>query len=153
MQGERDWGRHILPGSALPIICTHREALGGSWLSLEVPLWVTARQEKTSEELLCMAFKDSRLNQTRIIIPWDSLLSESRHTPLFSEAGGLCLHQPAIFKQISLYVYKRWIQVSQSCCCGCTWGYSAELPQDQQETKSYLTWQLDWLFGIHCVNK
>lgn len=53
-----------------------------------------------------MAFKDSRLNQTTIIIPLDSLLSESHHTPLFSEAGGLCLHQPAIFKQISLYVIR-----------------------------------------------
>lgn len=46
MEGERDWVRHILPGSTLPIIFTHREALWGSWLSLEVPLWVTARQIK-----------------------------------------------------------------------------------------------------------
>lgn len=64
-----------------------------------------------------MAFEDSRLSQTAIIINFilytlcalvlDSLLSESHHTKLFSEAGGMCLHQPATFKQISLYVYKR----------------------------------------------
>lgn len=50
MEGEWDWVCHILPGSTPPIICTHREALWGSWLSLEVPLWVTARQERISEE-------------------------------------------------------------------------------------------------------
>lgn len=100
---------------------------------------------KISEELLCMAFKDSRRNQTLIIIPLfhsvhtvcfcSGLLFhrqrlfivcvESHHT-LFSEAGGICLY-PATFKQISLYVCKRWIQVSQSRR---TLYYGAELPQN-----------------------
>lgn len=61
---------------------------------------------------LCALVLD--FQRQRFFIVW----VESHHTPLFSETGGMCLHQPATFKQISLYVCKRWIQVSPSCCCG-----------------------------------
>lgn len=130
MEGEGDWVRHILPGSTRPIICTHREALWGSWLSLEVPLWVTARQE-ISEELRCMASEGGTPNQTAVT----TSLRRSLHaacccslfivgvSPHFLRSWrNVSLYRPALSKS-PFFVCKRGIQVSQSCCCccGCTW--------------------------------
>lgn len=111
----------------------HSEGHGCLWTCLCQLL--PGREKKSSEELDCMAFEDSRLNyylpassstHSRLLF-WASLSNTktlcclrlvSSLSAFPSEAGSLC--QPATFQQISLYVCKRSIQVSQSCCCGCT---------------------------------
>lgn len=76
MEGGRDWERRILPGSTPPIICTHREALWGSWLSLEVPLWVTAKQEKYLKSFSVWHLKTAGWIKQQSLIP----LFHSLHT-------------------------------------------------------------------------
>lgn len=146
MEGERDWVRHILPGSTHPIICTHREALWGSWLSLEVPLWVTAKQE-ISEELHRMASEDKQAEWNSSYHLPVSLSAHCVHLlSLYLSASSLTTlpqkrYQPATFKQISLFVCKRWIQVSQSCCCGgCTWCRITTKLIRNQEQRSNWRW-------------
>lgn len=127
MDGGRERGTGCATSCLDPLLPSHREALWGSWLSLDVPLSVTARQEKTSlygiwrqqTELLspCIIVYTLQASVLGFSVRYkDSLLSAFSLIPLCSFLRSW-KSLSACYLQISLYVSLRWIQVSQSGCC------------------------------------